>query len=344
MNGHLMHTELLEGNDAGVARAAELLAAGQVVAFPTETVYGLGGDATSTQAVAKIYEAKGRPSHNPLIVHVAAIAEARELAASWTDAAERLARAFWPGPLTLVLDSSGMVCPAALAGGHTVGIRIPDHPLSGRLLRRVKRPIAAPSANSSGRVSPTEARHVMADLNGRIAAILDGGPCLGGIESTVVDVTRPGRVVILRPGLITMPELASALQGAADIMRHEARVDSPVATSDGALRSPGLLERHYAPAIPLRIIEDCVELDAAEGQRVARIYIGGAGLTQASLADGVFVIPAHPDGAASQLYRVLRDAENLPVNEILIEAPPTGVVWDAIRDRLKRAATPAPPK
>jgi L-threonylcarbamoyladenylate synthase len=223
-----------------------------------------------------------------------------------------------------------------------VGIRIPDHPLSGRLLRRVRQPIAAPSANTSGRVSPTEARHVMADLNGRIAAILDGGPCLGGIESTVVDVTHPGRAVILRPGLITMPELASALQGAADIMRHEARVDTPVTSSDGALRSPGLLERHYAPAIPLRIIEDRVELDAAEGQRVARIYIGGAGLSQASLADGVFVIPGHPDGAASQLYRVLRDAENLPVNEILIEAPPTGAVWDAIRDRLKRAATPAP--
>lgn len=303
--------------------AARSLRAGEVVAFPTETVYGLGGDATSDLAVARIFDAKGRPRFNPLITHVPDLATARTLAV-FDARAEQIAERFWPGPLSLVLPRASR-CPVSLlasAGLDTLAIRMPAHPIAHALLRATGRPLAAPSANRSGRVSPTRAADVLAELEGRIAAVLDGGPCQVGIESTVLDLggTTP---TLLRPGGITREALEAVI--------------GPVATTsvtDAAPRSPGMLESHYAPERPLRLVaHDCRPGEALlalgpgsapEGFREIRWLSRSGDLTE----------------AAANLFASLRALDRPDVAGIAVMPIPEHGLGAAINDRLRRAAAP----
>jgi len=331
-----------------IERAVSILRAGGLVAFPTETVYGLGADATNAAAVGKIYAAKGRPSTNPLIAHVADAAVARRYAAEWPDAAEALARAFWPGPLTLVLPRGGAIVPEAAAGGKTVALRAPDHPLALALLRAFDGPVAAPSANRSTRVSPTTARHVREELGDAVDLILDGGPCAVGIESTVLDLTTaPPR--ILRPGAVTAAHLAPVI----------GRVDAPdIATAiEARATSPGQHAVHYAPRAAAH------RFDAADLPRIlahlklhadrawALLLLGHReGVARAFAAAGrgpdvprvIMEMPATPDAYAQRLYATLRDLDRRNVETIYVEFPPAGPEWAALRDRLRRATTPLP--
>lgn len=299
-------------------RAASLLRDGTLVAFPTETVYGLGGNATSDRAVAAIFAAKGRPNFNPLIVHVAEIAAAEPLA-DFDDRARDLARRFWPGPLTLVLKRSA-ACPIsclASAGLETVALRAPAHPLAQALLRAVGRPLAAPSANRSGHVSPTTAHHVVDELGGRIAAVLDGGPCRVGIESTVIDLSQP-QPALLRPGGVTREQLENVLGPLAN------------AADAGAPRSPGMLERHYAPARPLRL--DAAAVAADEALLAFGAPLPGAGTT--------FNLSAARDltEAAANLFAALRMLDQPRFTAIAVMPIPETGLGAAINDRLRRAA------
>jgi L-threonylcarbamoyladenylate synthase len=311
-------TLMLSPDDAGIARAAELLRAGELVAFPTETVYGLGGDAQSDRAVAKIYAAKGRPSFNPLIVHLPDLAAAEDFAEVGLKA-RRLARAFWPGPLTLVLPlrpNSG-ISPLVTAGLETVAIRVPAHPLAQRLLRAFGGPLAAPSANPSGRVSPTTAGHVIEGLSGRIAAVLDGGPCAVGLESTIV-LPDPSPV-LLRPGGVPVEALEVAL-------------GEPLSPGGDAGKptSPGQLASHYAPEAALR-------LNAAEA-REGEILVGFGPVRGAlTLSESGDLVEA-----AARLFATLREADRLagPGGRIAFAPVPDTGLGRAINDRLHRAAAP----
>lgn len=325
-------TRTRAGHDpAAVAEAARLLAQGELVAFPTETVYGLGADATSADAARRIYAAKGRPSTNPLIVHVADLAEARRWAVGWDDRAQRLAERFWPGPLTLVLGRSARIPAEVAGGGETVALRAPDHPVAQALLRAFGGPIAAPSANRSNHVSPTQAEHVVAELGGRIPLVLDGGPCAVGLESTVLSLVDPAGPRILRPGHITARALVSVLgEGVAEGPpaggRHEAH-EGP------ALPSPGLLDRHYAPHTPV-VLATRATLEAhgpADAVFVVRAPLPGR---------QALVLPADPEGYARALYSALRAADALGAPALWIEEAPDGEAWAAARDRLRRASHP----
>jgi L-threonylcarbamoyladenylate synthase len=323
---------------AAIARAADVLRGGGLVAFPTETVYGLGANALDAAAVAGIFVAKGRPANNPLIVHIARIDEARELVAEWPDAAGRLAARFWPGPLTLVLAKRPIVPEIVTAGTATVGLRIPAHPVARALLEAAGVPIAAPSANRSNELSPTTAEHVLKSLGGRIDVMLDGGPTSGGLESTVLDLTSsPPR--ILRPGLITPAEIEQVI---GSIERpSDAPVDSPQ-----PLASPGRLPRHYAP----RALMECcagggserVAALARQGLRVGWLTIADSN-RETSLADvrtlvTTFNMPAEPAGYAAQLYAALHALDDAHVDRIIVDLPPDEEPWLAIRDRLRRGA------
>src|SRR5262249_19767115 len=247
-----MRTEVLpvdprHPDPAVIERAAELLRRGEVVAFPTETVYGLGANALDEAAVRRVFEAKGRPANNPLIVHVTHAEQAVGLTGDWPEAAAKLAARFWPGPLTLVLPRSPRVPDVVTAGGPTVAVRMPAHPVAFGLIRAAGVPLAAPSANRSGELSPTRAEHVLVSLGGRIPLILDGGPTTGGIESTVVDVTGTP-VRLLRPGLVSVADLERIVGPLA--------VPSPLDTSETALPSPGMLSRHYAPRTPVTLVDE----------------------------------------------------------------------------------------
>lgn len=317
-------TEMLRTDAAGIARAAALLRAGALVAFGTETVYGLGADATNAGAVARVFEAKGRPRFNPLICHYPdATAAFTDVAAD--DRARRLA-ALWPGPLTLVLPRAP-ACRVALltgAGLDTLAVRVPAHAVAQRLLRAVGRPVAAPSANRSGQVSPTTAAHVLDGLGGRIAAVLDSGPCPVGVESTVVDLSGE-RPVLLRPGGATA-EAIEALVG--PLTRAVA--------SGGGPRSPGMLASHYAPALPVRL-----EAEAVQGDE-ALLAFGPA----PPGAGAVFQLSERRDltEAAARLFAGLRwlDAEGrrLGLRRIAVMAVPGRGLGLAINDRLRRAAAP----
>jgi L-threonylcarbamoyladenylate synthase len=311
-------TRTLAPDDAGVAEAAQLLAKGELVAFPTETVYGLGGDARSDMAVARIYEAKGRPSFNPLIVHLPNLV-AVERIAHVGPKARLLAQAFWPGPLTLVLPlrKGAGISPLVTAGLPTVAVRVPAHPLAQRLLGAFARPLAAPSANPSGRVSPTRAEHVLEGLTGRIAAVLDGGSCAVGLESTIV-LADPDPVV-LRPGGIPVEALAACL-------------GEPLGFGGDAGKptSPGQLASHYAPDAPVR-------LNATEA-RTGEVLVG-FGLVKGTLSlseTGDLV------EAAARLFQILRDADRLagPDGRIAFAPVPERGLGRAINDRLRRAAAP----
>jgi L-threonylcarbamoyladenylate synthase len=337
-----------------IARAAAILRAGGLVAFPTETVYGLGANALDARAVAAIFVAKGRPSHNPLIVHVAGPAEARELVTDWPDCTDLLIAHFWPGPLSLVLPRAPLVPDAVTGGGNTVAIRMPAHPVALRLLQEAGIPLAAPSANRSNQLSPTRAEHVLRDLDGRIDLILDGGPTPGGIESTVLDLThRPPR--LLRPGLVTPGEIeavigpidspggqASALAGLAPLSRSGRGVGG-----EGApLPSPGMMSRHYAPRTPLEAVpgdarERVLEL-VRQGRRIG--WITHRAKEPLRLVEVVeVVLPDDPAAYAAALYHTLHQLDAAGLDRIVVEWPPEGEEWLGIRDRLRRAAQPGAP-
>lgn len=311
--------------------AAELLRSGQLVAFPTETVYGLGAHALDEAAVRLIYEAKGRPSVNPLIVHVASPKAARELALEWTAAANALALAFWPGPLTLVVRKRGIIPDLVTAGGDTVGLRVPSHPVALALLEEAGVPVAAPSANLSTQVSPTTADHVMRGLGERVTLVVDGGPTSVGIESTVVDVT--GAIPrVLRPGMIS-PESIKSVAGAVEIATQKELGESA--------KSPGMMGRHYAPRARVRLFNrdeiDAVLREARDatrqGKRVGAMVFVSLG------AEGVreYIMMTNPAGYARLLYATFHQMDDARCDLVLVERPPSGAEWDAIRDRLERA-------
>lgn len=309
-----------------IARAATVLRQGGLVAFPTETVYGLGANALDADAVRRIFTAKGRPATNPLIVHIADLEKVHELAV-WSAAAARLAARFWPGPLTLVLPRRAVVPDVVTAGGATVAVRMPAHPVALALIRAAELPLAAPSANRSNEVSPTRAAHVMHSLDGRIDVILDGGAASGGIESTVLDVSEsPPR--LLRPGLVTRADLEAVL--------------GPLATTASAgaavARSPGMMARHYAPRTPLELTQDSgqrrVEELMAAGQRVGWLTFAGQGAGQE-----VIHLPSDPKGYAAALYAALHQLDEKGLDRIIAALPPDDDDWLAVRDRLQRAAS-----
>jgi L-threonylcarbamoyladenylate synthase len=315
------HTRLVPVNATApepkaVRQAADVLLGGGLVAFPTETVYGLGALVRDPAAVAKVYTAKGRPGNNPLIVHVKDVVEAKTLTASWPDAADRLAAAFWPGPLTLVLPKAADVPNVVTAGGPTVALRQPAHPVAAAVIAAAG-PVAAPSANRSGELSPTTADHVLRGLSGAVDLILDGGPCPGGLESTVVDLTGPV-ARLLRPGLITADQLKAVL--------GELELTAPV-NPDAPLPSPGLLTRHYAPRTAL----ECAATPE-EAKFLATLY-ETAGLKVARYAP-----PADPPAAAAALYADLHNLDAGGFDRIIVALPPDTDAWQAVRDRLTRAA------
>jgi L-threonylcarbamoyladenylate synthase len=317
-----------------IARAAAVLRGGGLVAFPTETVYGLGALALDAAAVGRIFAAKGRPANNPVIVHIAEASEAIKVAAAWPDAAEPLARRFWPGPLTLIVPRGSSVPDVTTAGGPTVALRVPAHPIALALLRAVGAPIAAPSANRSSELSPTLAEHVLRGLDGRIDFILDGGPTAGGIESTVLDVTTtPPR--LLRPGLIGPAELEAVIGPIERLATTR---------TDAVLPSPGMMPRHYAPRTPLECTVDGwrrVEQLLHHGARVGWLTITPQ---SEPVPMGLIVrtLPADAVGYAAQLYAALHALDEAGVDRIVVDVPPDGEEWLAVRDRLRRAAHTLP--
>ena len=314
--------ERLAADAAGIARAAELLRTGELVAVPTETVYGLAARADSETAVAAIFRAKGRPDFNPLIVHVSSLGQARELAA-FDERAELLAARYWPGPLSLVLPlmPGSPVVPAVTAGLSTIALRMPDHPAMRRLLAELALPLAAPSANRSGAVSPTAPEHVARSLVGGVAAILDGGPCARGVESTIVALRGDGTWQLLRPGPIPQAELESLLSAP--------RPTSPIRIGAGigaGIEAPGQLAGHYSPGKPMRLNA----LDPA----VDEFMIGFGDLAgHCSLSEsGDLAL------AAARLYACLHQAAAAEHPRIAVAPVPEHGIGAAINDRLRRAA------
>jgi L-threonylcarbamoyladenylate synthase len=316
-----------------IEEAAEILRAGGLVAFPTETVYGLAANALDAAAVERIYSAKGRPSFNPLIVHVPDENGARALASVWPDRAARVAKEFWPGPLTIVLPKREKVPDNVTAGLDSVALRVPANPIALALLRAADTPLAAPSANRSTELSPTTARHVERSLGERVDLILDGGPTSVGIESTVLDL-RSTRATLLRPGLIGAQEL-EAFVGPIVIPNE---VDD-----EGARPSPGMMERHYAPRAEVvlfetedagRIFDEARRL--AEHGRVGMLLrtVQNTGESQ------VIRMPTDPPGYARRLYAALHELDERGCSVVYVERPPNGSEWMGVRDRLDRASHP----
>jgi L-threonylcarbamoyladenylate synthase len=323
---HVMSkTRMIKAVPGAAQAAAECLARGGLVAFPTETVYGLGADATDGQAVARLYDAKGRPAFNPLIAHVADIETARELAVFNADA-ERLAAAFWPGPLTLVLPRT-VACPVselATAGLDSIALRVPDHALARAILRAFGKPIVAPSANVSGHVSPTTAAHVFEDLDGRIDLIVDGGPTPVGIESTIVACLDTP--TMLRPGGISREAIES-------VLGHS--LDQAIETQDETPLAPGLLQSHYAPRTALRL--DATSVEPGEVLLAFGKPLPGAAATlnlseQGDVAE-----------AAANLFGHLRRLDAMLAPSIAVMRSPSEGLGEAINDRLRRAAAPKEP-
>ena len=304
-----------------IQEAAELIRRGRLVAFPTETVYGLGANALDPTAVALIYEAKGRPAGSPLIVHAASIEMARELAAEWPEAAETLARRYWPGPLTLVLPKRPCVPDIVTAGLGTVGLRVPAHPVALALIRAAGVPIAAPSANRFSGLSPTTAGHVRDSLGSRVDLILDGGPTDVGIESTVLSLAGE-RPVLLRPGMISQREIEERI----------GPVEMASAGGPGPHPSPGMHRKHYSPKTRLLLVKG----GAVPGQGKGG-YVGVSTEPAGPVARLVWM---PPDAAtyAAVLYQTLHRLDREGLDWIAVEQPPEDPDWAAILDRLKRAA------
>lgn len=311
---------------AEINHAASLLRAGRLVAFPTETVYGLGANALDAEAVARIYTVKRRPPTSPLIVHIAAMEMIDSLAADWPAAADHLARSFWPGPLTLVVRKQPAVPPVVTANLPTVAIRMPAHPVAQALIRAAGIPLAAPSANRFTELSPTTAEHVRRSLGSDVDYILDGGPCQVGIESTVLSLAGP-RPVLLRPGGISRQRL-EALVGPLI-----GPIASVLEVPAGAHPSPGMHARHYSPRTSLLLVSMGELPEQGKG-----VYLQYA--KPVSRQDiKVIQMPAEPSAYAAVLYDQLHRADEANFDWIAVEVPPTGPEWEAIHDRLRRAAT-----
>lgn len=311
-----------------IEHAVSVLRRGGLVAFPTETVYGLGADATNPEAVARVFELKGRPSNNPLIVHVSNTEQALALVSQWPSTAEQLARKFWPGPLTLVLPRNEVIPDIVAAHGPTVALRCPDHPVALQLIRAFGKPLVGPSANRSGSVSSTTASHVRSAFPGQVE-VLDGGPCERGIESTVVRV-EGASATVLRPGVVTDHEISQIA---------EVRAYKPVYATEraGALPSPGMLRKHYAPTTPARLFDRSQRRSVLDRLHTGeKLVVLSHGMTADLPA---FIrMPNDPEGYARELYAALHRADRAGADAILIEQPDDeGHVWEAIRDRLRRA-------
>jgi len=298
--------------------AAASILAGGLVAFPTETVYGLGAHALDPVAVARIFAAKGRPATNPLIIHVAHADQIPPLVESWPILARELAEHFWPGPLTIVVRKSALVPDIVTGHGPTVALRCPNHPVALALLNAAGVPIAAPSANRSGELSPTTADHVRKSLNGKFDILLDDGPCPGGLESTVVEITAVG-VLLLRPGLIGIAELESVI-GTVEV--------ASATSSDSAAPSPGMSAKHYSPKTALECAATPADVDF-----LAKLY------QTAGLRVARYVCEDSPKAAAARLYADLHELDAAGFDRIIALLPPDTEDWRALRDRLTRAAS-----
>lgn len=298
---------IVEPSEQSIARAAEIIRDGGLVAFPTETVYGLGANALDPEAVQRIYKVKGRPLASPLIVHVASEAMARSIAADWPELAQKLVARFWPGPLTVIVKKAALVPDLVTAGLDSVGVRLPAHPVARALIERAGVPLAAPSANRFTEISPTRAEHVQTAFGDSIPLILNGGACEVGIESTVVFLRRDSPV-ILRPGMISRDELESTTG-----LRWEREMNLPHISE-----SPGLHPRHYAPR--------------------TRLYVLKPGVAKPSGRGRIIQMPSDPRQYAAQLYAELRKADTEAWDWIAIERPPETPDWEGILDRLTRAS------
>ena len=323
---------LLDGNDAAaIARAAATLASGELVAFPTETVYGLGARADDDAAVAKIFAAKGRPADHPLIVHIAEPADAMAFAAEMPAVASRLTDEFWPGPLTIIVQRAAGAAQAASGGQGSIGLRCPAHPVAQALLRAARSlgvaGVAGPSANRFGRISPTRADHVVQEFGDGLL-VLDGGACRVGIESSIVDCSR-GLPVLLRPGSLTR----ARLEAAAGQPLLEPDLDAP--------RAPGTLQAHYAPRAKLRLMATQTLGTALQllGPQMPSLAVYSRTLP-ANSGQGLRLrrMPSRPEAAAHELFQVLRELDAEGVQLIWVEEPPADPEWDGVRDRLQRAA------
>jgi L-threonylcarbamoyladenylate synthase len=336
----ILRVDPLAPAPAIIERAAALLRAGELVAFPTETVYGLGADALDERAVRRIFEVKGRPSYNPLIVHIAEADDARRVAASWPASAQRLAERFWPGPLTLVLPKQPQVPDAVTAGLPTVALRVPAHPVAHALLRAAGIPVAAPSANRSTELSPTTAQHVEKSLGDRIALILDAGATSLGIESTVLDLSAR-EPVLLRPGLVSAEDIAAVI-GAVPRPAAAAHGDAP-------RQSPGMLERHYAPRAALRLYDASDPAECTRAAQAARHEVARGGTVGVMVPEGVaapnsasaqlvVTMPGTPEGYARRLYAALHELDEAGCTLVLVARVPARSAWAAVADRLARAS------
>ncbi|HEY7877874.1 MAG TPA: L-threonylcarbamoyladenylate synthase [Gemmatimonadaceae bacterium] len=318
-----------------VGRAADILRRGGLVAFPTETVYGLGANARDPDAVRKIFAAKERPTSDPLIVHVLDTEAARAVTAEWPETAQRLAAAFWPGPLTLVLPKHGDIPEIVTAGLDTVAVRVPSHPVARAILAAAGVPIAAPSANRFTELSPTRAEHVARALGGRVDLIVDAGPTPVGIESTVVDLRGP-LPVVLRPGTISAPALAAVIGPLGAI------AGGPSGDDTAPRRSPGMRERHYAPQAQVYLFDASTRDEAARLGRVRDAAGGTVGALLLSDIDSTvrhrIAMPDDPALYARALYAALHTLDERGCDLVLIELTPDTPAWTGIRDRLTRAA------
>jgi L-threonylcarbamoyladenylate synthase len=330
---------------AQLTQAVAALRAGGVVAFPTETVYGLGADATRPEALERVYALKGRPRNHPLIVHLADAPAAHAWARDWPGAAERLAAHFWPGPLTLVLPRTALAPDAVTGGQDTVALRVPAHPVARSLLAAFGGAIAAPSANRYGHVSPTRAAHVREEFGDAVPIVLDGGDCEVGLESTIV-ACLGGRVMLLRPGAITLGALRAVAGEVQAPAAGGAEAGAAGTAATGALpvlpRTPGSTPAHYAPRTPLALVEGArlgaeALARAGSGQHVGVLALGAA---PAGLPATSHWLVAGQDAArfGHNLYARLRDLDRLGLSQLLVERVPAGEAWDAVRDRLARAA------
>jgi L-threonylcarbamoyladenylate synthase len=290
--------------------AVAALARGELVVMPTETVYGLAGNALDVEAVRRIFAAKGRPAENPLIVHVASVEGARGITADWPSEAQLLAEKFWPGPLTMVLPKAAVVPDSVTAGKGTVAVRVPSHPVALELLREVGMPLAAPSANRFTELSPTRSEDVDPAIAGAAFCVLDGGPCDVGIESAIVDLSA-AFPILLRPGVLGRTELEAVV--------------GPLGEPSGGVRAPGMYPRHYAPATPVRLAVGLAESEAG-------ITFGEPGNVNQVL------LSSDPAEYAARLYATLRDLDGRGLDEIVIELPPQTPEWEAVLNRLSKAA------
>ena len=327
-----MQTLMLQADDEGIRRAAEIIQQGGLVGIPTETVYGLAGNALNGSVSRKIFAAKGRPSDNPLIVHIAAEEEARPLVKEFPEPARKLAAAYWPGPLTMVLPKSELVPMETSGGLSTVAVRLPAHPVANRLIRACGCPLAAPSGNLSGRPSPTTARHMLHDMDGRIDAILDGGPCSVGVESTIINLASD-EPELLRYGAVTREMLEEALGRP---------VVNPKPSSP---KVSGQLKSHYAPVTPVTLAdEDAIPEIAASLAPETCAVLAPESILARCPANAVFRLQSaesEPEYAA-RLYANLHALDEAGTSHILIARPPKGSLWNAVNDRLSRASAPKP--